>query len=152
MISVNLLSRGPWINWVNFKLNPAITLFLHWFLLGLVVFSTIVFGCSAAMWEGHMGLPHWGHANVNIPDSWVKICNQKWVCIHFLFYSIWRTMSGFSETSESPATSPQQRGARSAASTWSTTTSSLRRLFSWGKEKERDASRWTLTPVQDLQA
>merc|ERR1711936_1251179 len=42
--------------------------------LGLVLFTftTLLFDCSAEKTENRVkrGLAHWGHADVNIPDSW----------------------------------------------------------------------------------
>ena len=128
--------------------------FIFYLFQGLVVFITIVVGCSAENVESRVkrGLHHWGHADVNIPDSWVIMFIQNWVSITFLIHSIWRTMSEFLETSGSPETSRQKKGAKSAVNTWCTTTCSPRRYNSWEEDKEPGASSRIPMHAQDLEA
>ena len=49
------------------------------------MFITIVVGCSAKNVESRVkrGLHHWGHADVNIPDSWVKMFFSNVRLLHF---------------------------------------------------------------------
>ena len=156
MISVVLISRGPWINWVKQKIEPCNhkknLLFIS---RSCCVHHNCCWLFSRKCWipseEGAAPLgPCWcQHPGLLGDNDNVHLNLSQHT---FLFHSIWRTMSEFSETSGSPETSRQKKGAKFAVNTWCTTTCSLRRYNSWEGDKELGASSRIPMHAQDPEA